>query len=161
MSALASNVAPSTRRFFHNTFTETTALFLNFLTYLSRIWNGTSSNERSSLTPRPTNKKNRLRINNTLFKHGKMINLMNRSQFTWKFQFIGIFTNPLQDFIESHIARTQLPFLDKSNYLFHWWNTQIHFVTFFKLQISSPIIGIILFLTIGCLQPIRYDMKSP
>ena len=98
-----------------------------------------------------------LNITYTLFQHRKIKNQMNRIQFTRKFQFLGNLTNPLQDFIGTHI--TQFPLLAKFNHPFHWSNFQIHLITFFKLQIPSPMIGIRFWPTIGHLKPVPFTVS--
>ena len=158
MSASAFHVAPSTRWFFDNTLTETTSLFLNFLLSYQEF-EPELIHKEVILDTKTLNKKSGLGITDTLLQHRNMENLMNRSQFTRKFQFIGNFTNLLQDFIGTHIMRTQFLLLAKSNHPFHRWDFQIHLITFFKLLIPSPMIGIRLLPTIGRLQPVPHDMN--
>ena len=38
-------------------------------------------------------------------------------------------------------------------------NFEMHLITFFKFKVSSPMIGIRILPTMGCLQPVPFDMK--
>ena len=62
------------------------------------------------------NMKNRIGITDTLYMYRKMKNQINIRYFTREFHFISNLPNLLEDFIGTHITRTQLPFLDKSHH---------------------------------------------
>ncbi len=132
MSASVSHVAPSTRCCSKTPLWKPPLYYITALFAYERF-EPKLPHKSGHTSTKTLNRKNRLMINDTLLKHGKMENRMNRSQLPKKFQFIANLTNLLQHFIGTHKTRTQLPFITKSNHTFIRQNFQIHLITFCKL----------------------------
>ena len=67
---------------------------------------------------------------------------VNEGKFSWKFQLVSHFTDPFQYLIRFHILGTSIPIFIKSHHPFNEWNLQVDPITYFKLKISSFIVGI-------------------